>query len=124
MAIKRITRGSRWPRLVWGFAGVAFAGLIFFSLPSGSLVTSSARAEDSQLKAEDVKTLQTQYLAERSRAEAAGWLKKFSPELTEQTDQLALKGERALAAGRISSARRLLLEARRLLLAPPLDFPV
>src|SRR5207237_10014564 len=115
MAIKRITRGILWPRMTRGFAGVAFAGLIFFSLPSGSLVTSSATAEDSKLKAEDVKTLQTQYLAERSRAEAAGWLKKFSPELTEQADQLALKGERALVAGRLSSARQLLREARLLL---------
>ena len=97
MAIKRITRGNLWPRLVWGLAGVAFA--------------------------EDVKTLQTQYLAERSRAEAVGWLKKFSPELTEQADRFALKGEGALAAGRISSARQLLLEARRLLPAPHLDFP-
>src|SRR5260370_42109291 len=109
MAIKRITRGSRWPRLVWGLAGVAFAGLIFSSLPSGSLVTSSARAEDSKLKAEDVKTLQTQYLAERSRAEAAGWLKKFSPEVPEQTDQLALKGGGAPGSGRISFARQLRL---------------
>src|SRR5262249_53182143 len=74
----------------------------------------SARAEDSKsIKSEDIRTLQSQYQTERTAAETAGWLKEFSPELTEQADQLAHKAEAALKGERLSSARQLFLEARR-----------
>src|SRR5262249_15484723 len=84
----------------------------------------STRAGDcKRSKSENIRTLQSQYQTERTAAETAGWLKKFSPELTEQADQLAHKAEAALTGGRLTSARQLFLEARRLLPAPPLNFP-
>ncbi len=83
-----------------------------------------AAAQDSQRpKPGDIQGLLTRYQTDRSFADSIGWLKKFSPELTEQADALAQRGEKALAGGRQASARQLNQEARRTLPAPPADFP-
>src|SRR5438093_2275041 len=119
MAMEWKTHGAYYRfRSMMNLVIITFAGV-----SSASLITGSGIAEDPKIKPEDVQAQEKQYAAERSSAEAAGWLKKFSPELTEQADQLASKAERALAAGQLSPARQRLVEARRLLPAPPLVFP-
>src|SRR5216683_6473155 len=56
-----------------------------------------AVAQDAKPQANDVQSLEVKFRSQRSAAESAGWLKKFSPELVEQADQLAQKGKKALA---------------------------
>jgi len=82
-----------------------------------------AVAQDAKPQANDVQSLEVKFRSQRSAAESAGWLKKFSPELVEQADQLAQKGKKALAGGRKIPARQLWAEARRKLPAPPANFP-
>src|SRR5216683_2204167 len=101
MPIEPKSRGCHCrPGSVLSLAVIIFLDLAVSSFLSRTLGTGLVRAEDSKpLKTEDVQALQTQYRAERAAAEKGGWLKKFSPELTEQADQFAVKGERALAGG-------------------------
>src|SRR5712692_7620341 len=81
---------GRWRRLALTLAAVGFT----------MLATSEwqAAAQDAQQpKPGDIQGLLTRYQADRSFADSIGWLKKFSPELTEQADALAQRGEKALA---------------------------
>src|SRR5881296_2451206 len=125
MPIEPKSRGCHCrPGSVLSLAVIIFVGLAVSSFLSRTPGTGLVGVDDSKpLKAEDVQALQAQYRAERAAAEKGGWLKKFSPELTVQADQLAVNGERALDRGRLASAQQLLIEARRRLPAPPLNFP-
>ena len=73
--------------------------------------------------AEQVRDLQTKFRAEREAAVSSGIAKKFAPENLRRADELAKKGDAALAAGRLLEAREAFHEARQALPALPADFP-
>src|SRR5205823_269062 len=72
---------------------------------------------------EAVRKLQLQYRSERDAAEASGVLAQFAPLLRQRAEQMAKKGDEALAAGRLMEARLAFHEARWLLPSLPAGFP-
>src|SRR5260370_20458811 len=116
--LQRCGRRRRWlrvKRLLVIFVSIVVAGWIGLVWQAG--------AQDAKPQAGDIQDLEVRFRSERSAAESAGWLKKFSPELAEQADQLAQKGQKALVGGRQIPARQLFAETLRKLPAPPANFP-
>src|SRR5436305_14005404 len=67
--------------------------------------------------------LQLEYRSERDAAEESGALAKFAPLLKQRAEQMAKKGDDALAGGRLMEARFAFQEARWLLPNLPAGFP-
>src|SRR2546425_451183 len=72
----------------------ALVGLAF--VPRGI----AADDEPKPITAQEVKDLQAKYKEERTAADKDGLTKKYSPDWFARADALAVKSEKALAAGR------------------------
>ncbi|HMC65516.1 MAG TPA: WD40 repeat domain-containing protein, partial [Gemmataceae bacterium] len=112
----RASKGGRTPLETIRILAIGIVSLAF----SGAF---SASDEPKPLSADQVKELQSSYQAERAAAEKSGLSRKFAPNLLLQADELAKKGEAALAAGRLLEASASFRGARWLLPALPGDFP-
>jgi WD40 repeat protein len=108
--------GRKWLRKLAGGAFLALAGLL---LAGGGPAAEGGKA----LTPEKVRDVQAKYQNERQAAVSSGLAKKFPAAFLERADQLAKKGEAALAAGRLLEASEAFREARWQLPAVPTTFP-
>src|SRR5260370_9609937 len=97
--------------------GLTFLGALALALTLG------AAEGPKPPTAEEVRDVQARYQAERKAAETAGLTKKFAPEWFRRADELAKKGDAALAAGRLLEARDAFRGARWQVPGLPADFP-
>lgn len=99
--------------------------MIRFSL-IGILVVGTPLAAQPTAKlptADDIKALQQKYRDERDRIEKAGIAKRFLPAIMDKAEELAKKGETALAAGRLLQASEAIRQARWQLPYQPAGVP-
>src|SRR5262249_61029619 len=100
--VATMTIGARSHRYV--LAG-CFGFLAAMAWPSG--------AQEARLPtADEIKTLHAKFQSERDDAIKSGAAKRFLPILMEKAEELAKKGEAALASGRLLQASEALRQAR------------
>ncbi len=90
---------------------------------TGLMACLSVQADAPPLTAEQVQQIQAKYRAERDEAAKSKIADKFAPEAMQRAEQLAKKGDAALAANRLMEASDAFREARWLLPALPSPFP-
>jgi WD40 repeat protein len=93
--------------------------LCMFTIASVALASSAARADQKQLSADDVKAVQAKYQLEKK----AALEQKFPPAALALADELAKRGDAALAAGSLRPAIRAYREARWQIPYMPPDLP-
>jgi WD40 repeat protein len=81
-------------------------GLLLVGLPASAAMPLKLPTED------EVTSLQTKYRAERDQVVRDGTAKRFLPILFERAEEMAKKGDKALAEGRFAQAREAYRQAR------------
>src|SRR5216684_5771146 len=119
MEKQRMTVSRRYPS-----HGLAFALGSAVAVVMGLGIINISLAENSKgVTADEVRTLQQKFQAERAGAQKSGSAAKFSVELFKQVDLLAKQGETEFAAGRLNEARDAYRAARWYLPVLPPDLP-
>ena len=85
-------------------AEICAAPYFFEQLFAGQHAPAVFGQDGKQPTADDVKALQTKYLAERDKVLKDGSAKRFLPVLIEKADQMAKRGDLALNGGRLLQA--------------------